>query len=165
MATLRKFFWLELETGAFCIGILGIFGSLTNLVSNEPTSMQSLAYLLACASLIFGTMKRIHYYLLPWIILDFIGIILATFFIISLIILFFFDNEKMHRGFEPLTRGHTSIEGFCFTVLIAIYALLIYMLMAVSSLYVVFKKEHQRIAGFIPQNIGRNLAFGEGQII
>lgn len=164
MATLRNFFWLELETGAFCIGILGIFGSLTSLYSNEATSMQSLAYLLACASLIFGTMKRIHFYLLPWIILDFIGIILTTFSIIILIILFFFDQEKMHRGFESFT-SHTSIEVFCFTVLIAIYALLIYMFMAVSSLYVVFKKEHQRIAGFIPQNIGRNLAFGEGQII
>lgn len=160
MATLRKFFWLELETGALCIGILGIFGSLMkfhflNDRYYEPISMQALVYIVACALLIFGTMKRVHYYLLPWLILSFIGIILTTFVVVSTIILLCFHNDQMHRAVQQTTRVYISEQRFesfvvFFTVLIAIYALLIYMFMAISSLYVMFKNEHQRIVGFLP---------------
>lgn len=168
MPALRKFFCLQLETGVLCIGILGILGSLVKYYDStnptyRPGPIETLVYILICALLIFGTIKRNHYYLLPWLILTYIGIIVTSLVILTIIVLSFINYEEMQRAVEKNIGTYNSSQNtflIFFSLLIAVYALMIYMYMAVSSLFSTFKKENPRLPGAIlPQTIGESVTF------
>lgn len=168
MPVLRKFFCLQLETGVLCIGILGILGSLMRYYDStnptfRPGPIETSVYILVLALLIFGTIKRNHYYLLPWLILTYIGIIVTSLVILTIIVLTFINYGEMRRAVEKTVGTYHSGQStflIFLTLLFAVYALMIYMYMAVSSLFSTFKKENPRIPGAVlPQTIGESVTF------
>lgn len=170
MAVLRRFFCLELEIAAIVIGIVSLllsFASMAlasseNYVSPKPYPIvYGFIDLLASGSLIFGTIKRNRYLLLPWLVMQFIDCFIFTLIIIGGIIIA--TREQMQKNvtvdmadktdewnpqfIDTIDQNNPELNmNMIIIVLIgccALYALCIYMMMAVASLYSRFRNENQ----------------------
>lgn len=152
MTILRKFFGLELEAAVFCIALISIFEALMNFVIifsllcddgslGDCIVTGILSGLLMNVLLIFGTMKRKQNYLLPWLVISFIvniifGIIIILFTVGVIISLDRTDNDFCEQVF---------IYTIVIALFLAAYAINIYIFLAIYSLYVTFKNQHQQL--------------------
>lgn len=161
---LRKCCCFELETGVMIIGYLGGIGLLLSMTGsysefsmNRITS-QSLAarlvlsfiHLLIYVSLIHGTTKKDRYLLLPWLILNYLLAILTGFFLVVsfiILIIYAYDSKAFTTSIfednlifdERILKLSTSVLVLWFVLCCILYAISIYILMVVYSLYVKFK--------------------------
>lgn len=145
----------ELETGVLTIAFLGIFGVLGHFVtilSKMPNDANGyfvaasiiglLSVLLVYGLLVFGAIKRRPSYLLPWLVIAFIGNIIYGLVIVGFAI-------KMISSLDSSSKDFSAQLPFVITAIIviaSIYALSIYIYMAVYSLYA--KLKNQNIPSF-----------------
>lgn len=154
MAVLRRFFCFELETAALSIGSIAFFFSLVlsaAAINDRHTSAVSyLIFLLASGLLIWGTIKRNQYFLLPWMIIHFAVCVIATLVFFATIVV---ATDKI-TGIE-LSKGentnHEAIKKkFSFVIVEIIfgfgYALVVYIYMAIASLHSKLEDEEQQNA-------------------
>lgn len=163
----RKFFCFELETGALLIGYIGsiactlfIAVSIAELLIDSTILQQkpilTIAYefvlLPLYVSLIQGTKKQNHKFLLPWLIVNGIFLILATVLVPILIILAIvvvvinYNNSIVLTISDGKTLEFSAAEAtvlaFLYCVLIlAFYILIPYIYLTVFALYSKFREE------------------------
>ncbi|KAH0551940.1 uncharacterized protein LOC123270379 [Cotesia glomerata] len=124
----------DLKTGVLIIGILGIIGSVVNLIkapleyssacsdgkttaNNENCAVassilggsiaSSVIFLILTVLMIYGSQKNSHRFLLPILILEAISIFLLVILVWYLIIIFF--SVSIGMGFLVLVIGHAVI--------------------------------------------------------
>lgn len=162
MPILRKCcFCCELETGGMCVAHYGFFQILVSFVavlffespnrtmlediieleSPDKTMLEDIIglsiALLIYGLMLYGTMKRKHNYLLPWIFLNFIGAIAFGFYIILAAVSRIFLSDDISEDF--------SIDIFIKIIsTLAIYGLFVYIFLAIYSLYVRIKNENNQ---------------------
>lgn len=158
MPILRKCcFCCELETGANCIAYLGIFQTLMSIValifgssgSGNEKLVQIIALLIPLSIyglMVYGTMKRQHNYLLPWLIINFIGNILFGIYIIVLFIAGISSLDSTSENFS--TEIVTIFIMIIFAL--AILGLSVHIFLAVYSLYVKIREENNQLRTIPP---------------
>lgn len=152
MPILRKCcFCCELETGANCIAYLGIFQTLVSIVAllfglpgpGYEKLFQIIGLLIPLSIyglMVYGTMKRKHNYLLPWLIINFIGNILIG---ICIIAVFIVRTSSLDSTSEDFSTEIVTIFIMIIFAL-AIYGLSVHIFLAIYSLYDKIRKENNQ---------------------
>lgn len=150
-----------METGAFFIALVGMLGVLIhfiNVLNRKPTDeiglfgynakaeaiIQLLIASVIYGLLVIGTIKRSPRYLLPWLVLAFIGIIIYGCTIIGFAIMRISSLNSASYYFPAQLKGIIVATS----IMLALYILGIHLYVVVYSLYVKLKDEKQNAPSF-----------------
>lgn len=162
---LRKCFCYELETGVLNISNFGstlcyiiIFRSIVEFYIKPIKIEPIVAIVIVCVILLLmhallytGVNTRNHYFLLPWIVFNFLlniigGIFLIILFIMICICMFATDNKTEYIIYarKEIFQESTVLAILFYLSMCALYALNVYLYWVVYSLYVKFRDERKR---------------------